>query len=41
MDDPDVLMMKFLRARKYNVKAGVAMLCAMMKWRMESVVPSL
>lgn len=37
-DDPDVLMMKFLRARKYNVAAGVAMFCAMMKWRMESDV---
>lgn len=34
----DFLMLKFLRARKWNVTQGVAMLCAMMKWRMESDV---
>lgn len=35
MDDPDVIVLKFLRARKWNVSAGVAMMAACMKWRME------
>lgn len=35
MDDPDVIVLKFLRARKWNVSAGVAMMAACMKWRIE------
>ncbi|KAH9450224.1 hypothetical protein Pst134EA_026933 [Puccinia striiformis f. sp. tritici] len=35
MDDPDVIVLKFLRARKWNVAAGVAMMAACMKWRIE------
>ncbi|KAG0145554.1 hypothetical protein CROQUDRAFT_658474 [Cronartium quercuum f. sp. fusiforme G11] len=35
MDDPDVIVLKFLRARKWNVSAGVAMMASCMKWRIE------
>ncbi|MBW0553014.1 hypothetical protein O181_092729 [Austropuccinia psidii MF-1] len=35
MDDPDVIVLKFLRARKWNVPAGVAMMAACLKWRIE------
>ncbi|KDE02582.1 hypothetical protein MVLG_06865 [Microbotryum lychnidis-dioicae p1A1 Lamole] len=34
MDDPDGIMLRFLRARKWSGSAGVAMLCACIKWRM-------
>lgn len=34
MDDPDGMMLRFLRARKWSTSAGVAMLAACMKWRM-------
>ncbi|SCV72275.1 BQ2448_4969 [Microbotryum intermedium] len=34
MDDPDGIMLRFLRARKWSASAGVAMLCACIKWRM-------
>lgn len=37
-DIPDVMALKFLRARKWEVNAGVAMLAACMKWRIESDV---
>lgn len=41
MDDPDVMALKFLRARKWQVTAGVAMMCACMRWRMTSDVESI
>lgn len=41
MDDPDVIVLKFLRARKWNVPAGVAMMAACMKWRIEYGVDSI
>ena len=40
-DDPDVLILKFLRARKWQVSAGVAMLFSMIKWRTDSDVASI
>ncbi|CAH7689190.1 hypothetical protein BY996DRAFT_4642558 [Phakopsora pachyrhizi] len=41
MDDPDVIILKFLRARKWNVSAGVAMMASCMKWRIEYGVDEL
>ena len=41
MDDPDSIMLRFLRARKWNVSAGVAMLAACIKWRIEYNVSKL
>ncbi|KAK4056713.1 hypothetical protein OIO90_002265 [Microbotryomycetes sp. JL221] len=38
MDDPDMDMLRFLRARKWDTKRGVAMLCSCIKWRMDSDV---
>ncbi|GAA6028486.1 hypothetical protein NBRC10512_003226 [Rhodotorula toruloides] len=38
MDDPDGIMLRFLRARKWSPSAGVAMLAACVKWRMGSDV---
>ncbi|GAA94640.1 uncharacterized protein L969DRAFT_87472 [Mixia osmundae IAM 14324] len=38
MDDPDVMMLRFLRARKYDVPAGVAMLMSTILWRIEGDV---
>ncbi|GAA5874604.1 hypothetical protein JCM16303_002919 [Sporobolomyces ruberrimus] len=38
MDDPDGIMLRFLRARKWSTSAGVAMLAACIKWRMGSDV---
>ncbi|CEQ39440.1 SPOSA6832_00970, partial [Sporobolomyces salmonicolor] len=38
MDDPDSIMLRFMRARKWSVSAGVAMLAACIKWRMGSDV---
>ncbi|KAM0750381.1 CRAL/TRIO domain-containing protein [Meredithblackwellia eburnea MCA 4105] len=38
MDDPDNIALRFLRARKWSVSAGVAMLCACLRWRMSSDV---
>ncbi|GAA5996730.1 CRAL-TRIO domain-containing protein [Rhodotorula paludigena] len=38
MDDPDGIMLRFLRARKWSPSAGVAMLAACIKWRMGSDV---
>ncbi|KAL7004239.1 hypothetical protein EMMF5_006184, partial [Cystobasidiomycetes sp. EMM_F5] len=38
MDHPDALALKFLRARKWNPSAGVAMMAACIKWRIESGV---
>lgn len=38
MDDPDQIALRFLRARKWSVTAGVAMLAACMGWRMSSDV---
>ena len=32
-DDPDMLMMRFCRARKYDINAGVSMLASCIKWR--------
>ena len=37
-DYPDMLVLKFLRARKWNVHRAVAMLARCIKWRMESHV---
>lgn len=33
-DDPDMIMMRFCRARKYDSAAGVSMLASCIKWRM-------
>jgi len=41
MDHPDALALKFIRARKYNAKAAVAMFAACMKWRIESGVEAI
>ncbi|GAA5893636.1 Csr1p [Sporobolomyces salmoneus] len=41
MDDPDGIMLRFLRARKWSTSAGVAMLAACIKWRMGSDVESI
>jgi len=38
MDLPDALALKFVRARKWNSAASVAMFAACMKWRIESGV---
>ncbi|GEM09760.1 rRNA processing protein [Rhodotorula toruloides] len=38
MDDPDGIMLRFLRARKWSPSAGAAMLAACVKWRMGSDV---
>jgi hypothetical protein len=38
MDHPDAVVLKYLRARKWNPAAGVSMLAACMKWRIESGV---
>ena len=35
MDDPDSIMLRFLRARKWNSNAASAMLAACIKWRLE------
>lgn len=37
-DIPDMIMLKFLRARKWNVHRAFAMLCKCIKWRIESDV---
>lgn len=37
-DIPDMIMLKFLRARKWNVHRAFAMLCKCVKWRIESDV---
>lgn len=37
-DFPDMIMLKFLRARKWNVHRAFAMLCKCIKWRIESDV---
>jgi len=37
-DDPDMIMMRFCRARKYDINAGVSMLASCIKWRMEGDV---
>ncbi|KAL8278214.1 hypothetical protein RQP46_009387 [Phenoliferia psychrophenolica] len=41
MDDPDAMALRFLRARKWSVTAGVAMLCACLRWRMSSDVEAI
>ncbi|KAK4056712.1 hypothetical protein OIO90_002264 [Microbotryomycetes sp. JL221] len=38
MDDPDTMILRFARARKWKVSAGVAMLASCIKWRMDSDV---
>lgn len=40
-DDPDMLMMRFCRARKYDINAGVSMLASCIKWRMVRPAPRL
>ena len=37
MDNPDALLLRFLRARKWNVQNGLAMLIATMQWRLAEV----
>lgn len=37
-DIPDMIMLKYLRARKWNVHRAFAMLCKCIKWRIESDV---
>lgn len=34
MDNPDTIALRFLRARKWNITAAVAMLASCIKWRM-------
>lgn len=34
MDDPDTIVLRFLRARKWSPERGVAMLAACIKWRL-------
>ncbi|CAG8450561.1 15014_t:CDS:2 [Funneliformis mosseae] len=34
-DDPDVLLLRFLRARKWDVDNAIAMLIATLKWRLQ------
>ncbi|KAI5480798.1 CRAL/TRIO domain protein [Pseudohyphozyma bogoriensis] len=41
MDDPDVIVLRFLRARKWSVSAGVAMLAACIRWRLTSDVEAI
>ena len=41
MDDPDSIMLRFLRARKWIPNAASAMLAACIKWRIESDVDSI
>lgn len=41
MDDPDSIALRFLRARKWNVNAAVAMLASCIKWRIEQDVDSI
>ena len=36
-DNPDALLLRFLRARKWNVQNGLAMLIATMQWRLNEV----
>ena len=36
-DDPDALLLRFLRARKWNVQKALVMLVATMHWRMQEV----
>jgi len=38
MDDPDSIMLRFLRARKWNPGAASAMLASCLKWRIEAKV---
>ncbi|KAL4402211.1 hypothetical protein ACI68E_001863 [Malassezia pachydermatis] len=40
-DIPDMILLKFLRARKWNVHRAFAMLCKCVKWRIESKVMEL
>jgi hypothetical protein len=41
MDDPDGIALRFLRARKWNINAAVAMLASCVKWRIERKVDSI
>lgn len=38
MDDPDSIMLRFLRARKWIPNAASAMLASCLKWRIEADV---
>lgn len=35
-DDPDITMLRFLRARKWNVEQTIAMMASSMKWRLDT-----
>lgn len=35
MDNPDSIMLRFLRARKWNPGAALAMMCTCVKWRID------
>ena len=37
MDNPDALLLRFLRARKWNVQNGLVMLIATIQWRLNEV----
>lgn len=41
MSNPDEIATRFLRARKWNITAAVAMLAACIKWRMSGDVESI
>ncbi|PWN97262.1 hypothetical protein FA09DRAFT_47595 [Tilletiopsis washingtonensis] len=40
-DSPDTAMLRFLRARKWDVSRALAMLCTCMKWRLDNDVEAL
>lgn len=40
-DDPDTIMLRFLRARKWDVSRAVAMLAGCLKWRLDNNVEEL
>lgn len=40
-DDPDTIMLRFLRARKWDVSRATAMLAGCLKWRLDNTVEQL
>lgn len=38
LDDPDMLVLRFLRARKWSTSAGTAMMASCIRWRLSSGV---
>lgn len=41
LDDPDTCILRFLRARKWDVGRGMAMLAGCMKWRLDNGIEDL